>query len=144
MQQRLGLGSVFSFIIRWLSAIPCRWAPSDARFPYPQLLESVASSAPATLASPGAGGSIMAGSRRMHSSLAPSGLPHAVVCRIGYQVVAALAHMHLNGYFHRDVKPDNVLIRRRATARASRAAEAMASVGGSGGSGTGTTSGAAQ
>ncbi len=38
------------------------------------------------------------------------------ICRVGIQVARALAHVHMEGLLHRDVKPSNILIRPDGTA----------------------------
>ena len=42
--------------------------------------------------------------------LIPERLPVARVLEVGAELAAALAHLHLHGVLHRDVKPENILI----------------------------------
>lgn len=41
-------------------------------------------------------------------------LPESKVRNVMYQIVQGLHHVHKNGYFHRDMKPENVLVRGEA------------------------------
>ncbi|PPF29696.1 serine/threonine protein kinase [Rathayibacter sp. AY1F7] len=50
-----------------------------------------------------------------------------LVAEVGAQVADALAHLHAQGVLHRDVKPENVLVRSRATASGFSAHEAKLS-----------------
>ncbi len=38
-------------------------------------------------------------------------LPEQKVCTFMYQLCKSIYHMHRNGIFHRDVKPENILVK---------------------------------
>lgn len=48
--------------------------------------------------------------RRFADRFPENKLPVATACRIGVQLLAALAHAHEKGYVHRDIKPSNLLV----------------------------------
>ena len=52
--------------------------------------------------------------RTCGSSPPAGGLSDREVAELGAELCAALAHAHAAGVVHRDIKPDNVLVRRRA------------------------------
>eukprot|EP00388_Colpodella_angusta_P028147 GDKK01011556.1.p1 GENE.GDKK01011556.1~~GDKK01011556.1.p1 ORF type:complete len:912 (-),score=300.59 GDKK01011556.1:129-2864(-) len=52
-----------------------------------------------------------------HYAQSRTHVPEEVVARIMYRVFSALARLHQSGYFHRDMKPENILVNKDGVAK---------------------------